>query len=177
MTLPPQPDWAPFEVAPNGAHADAPRSIHTPEGMGDRMRAAAFAELQAVHAFSWGAEHFETAPSDLREAWRGLVADEQRHFDWIMNRMRELDIPVTGRKVSDQLWHSLMACKTPEEFAIYIASAEERGRRAGIRFVEAFQEKDPITAEIFKKIVEEEISHVELVQKFYPASDLRSGRI
>ena len=30
-------DWSPFRLADPGAHAEAPRSIHNKEGVGDRL--------------------------------------------------------------------------------------------------------------------------------------------
>ena len=161
-------NWAPFELAPQGTRSDAPRSIDSSEGVGDRLRAAAFAEIQARDAFYWAADKFEDAPAELRQAWRMLAASEQRHLDWLLRRMSELGVGVGDRKVSDNLWHSLQSCKTAREFALYMASAEERGRRAGVRFHEAMRVRDPETASIFGKIAEEEIAHIALAQRYFP---------
>ena len=75
---PPARDWSPFRVVASGAHADAPRSIHTIEGVGDRLRAAGFAEIQARDAFLWAAEHLTDAPVGLQAAWRELAAAEDQ---------------------------------------------------------------------------------------------------
>jgi uncharacterized ferritin-like protein (DUF455 family) len=165
------PDWSPFELAARGAHADAPRSIHTREGVGDRLRAAAFAEVQARDAFRWAADRFESADPKLRDAWRRLAESEQRHLDWLLKRMQELGIPIPGRKVSDYLWHSLVGCTEARQFAHYMADAEERGRKAGERFHQTLAQTDPVTAEIFRKIAEEEIGHIALAKKFFPVSN------
>lgn len=165
------PDWAQFELAAPGAHADAPRSIHSRDGVGDRLRAAAFAEVQARDAFQWAAERFDEAEPRLREAWRRLADSEQKHLDWLLGRMRELDVPISGRKVSDHLWHSLMSCTEAKQFAVSMADAEERGRKAGERFYQTLVATDPVTAEIFRKIAEEEVGHIALAKKFFPASE------
>lgn len=167
------PDWSPFRVAPAGDKADPPRSIHTPEGVGDRMRAAAFAELQAREAFLWGAERWTGAPEGLRRGWRILAIAEQRHLDWLLARMAELGVAIPARRVSDQLWHSLVSCRDARDFAFYMASAEDRGRRAGERFYENLRHADPVTAEIFRKIAEEEVSHIELPSLYYPQAPVR----
>lgn len=167
IAQPPNPDWSPFLLAPSGAHGDAPRSIHSSEGIGDRLRAASFAELQAVHAFNWAAARFEDAPPGLCSAWRGLALAEERHLGWLLKRMTELGVDVAGRKVSDQLWISLCSRQTARDFAQFMAGAEERGRRAGERFHQALLEQDPITAEIFRKIAEEEIEHIALAGKYF----------
>lgn len=161
--------WQPFQLAPDGRRAEAPRAIHTAEGIGDRLRAAAFAEIQAREAFLWAAEYFQDASAELRLAWRELATAEQRHLDWLIQRMNELGIDPAGRTVSDFLWQSFMVCKTANEFAHFMANAEERGRQAGERFREALKEIDPKSAEIFGKIAEEEVEHIALAQKFYPA--------
>jgi uncharacterized ferritin-like protein (DUF455 family) len=168
------PDWSPFELASPGAHADAPRSIHTIEGVGDRLRAAAFAEIQARDAFRWAASRFgdeEIQNPELKgltQAWLRLAESEQRHLDWLLGRMGELGIPIPGRKVSDFLWQSFMTCDSARQFARYMADAEERGRRAGERFYQTLLKTDPVTAEIFGKIADEEVGHIALANRFFP---------
>lgn len=163
--------WPPFQLAPIGAHADAPRSIRTIEGIGDRLRAAAFAEIQARDAFNWAADHFSDAEPRLKDAWRRLAESEQRHLDWLLARMLDLQIQVPGRFVSDHLWYSLVACKNAKDFAVFMAGAEERGRRAGERFHQALEATDPTTAEIFRKIADEEVGHIALAKKFFPDTE------
>jgi uncharacterized ferritin-like protein (DUF455 family) len=133
----------------------------------DRLRAAAFAEVQARDAFLWAAATFTDAPSSLITAWRGLALAEGRHLEWLLRRLRDLGFSPQDRGVSDQLWHSLVQCQTAEEFSMYMASAEERGRRAGERFHAQLQERDPISAEIFRKIAEEEVEHIRLAETFF----------
>jgi uncharacterized ferritin-like protein (DUF455 family) len=136
--------------------------------VGDRLRAAAFAEIQAREAFRWAADRFDDAAESLRVAWRGLAHAEDRHLQWLMNRMEELGVSPQARQVSDQLWQSFMLCKTARDFAIYMANAEERGRRAGERFHQVLLEKDPKTAEIFGKIALEEVEHIALAKRHFP---------
>ena len=165
-------NWEPFHVVPHGMKADAPRSLDTFEGVADRLRSAAFAEIQAREAFLWASTHFEEVSEDLKKAWVMLARAEQRHLEWLLNRMKELEIDIAGRRVSDQLWTSLISCKTAREFALYMASAEERGRVAGVRFQQALAKTDPRTAEIFGKIAEEEISHIALAEKYFPGPSI-----
>ncbi len=160
-------NWAPFALAEPGKHGEAPRSISALEGIGDRLRAAAFAEFQAREAFLWAADKFEDAPPGLREAWRALAAEEEKHMGWLLARMKILGISLTDRKVSDHLWVSLISCSTAREFAVYMANAEERGKLAGERFYESLRDRDPVTGEIFRKIAEEETSHIQLARKYY----------
>lgn len=162
------PNWEPFLILPRTERPKSPRAITSKDGIGDRLRAAAFAEIQAYHAFIWAAETFTDAPALLRQNWKGLAIDEERHYGWLIVRMQELGIDPKERGVSDWLWSSLIGCKTAKEFAVFIASSEERGRLAGVRFCEAMMSVDPTSAAIFGRIAEEEIEHVRLAHNFFP---------
>jgi uncharacterized ferritin-like protein (DUF455 family) len=173
------PDWSPFAVLPRAERAKGPRAIVSREGIGDRLRAAAFAEIQAYYAFLWAAARFDDASATLRANWRGLALAEERHLGWLLDRMAELGIDVRERGVSDWLWASLVKCASAREFAVYIANSEERGRLAGVRFGEAMRIVDPVSATIFGKIAEEEVEHIRLAAKFFPdtATDAPSGAL
>ena len=144
--------------------------MDTVEGIGDRLRTAAFAELQAREAFFWAAANYQDrAEPALISAWQMLAQAEDKHLSWLMARMTELSQPVGGRRVSEELWHSLVRTQLPEQFAWFMASAEERGRKAGLRFAQGMRILDPISAAIFGKIAEEEIEHIALARRFFPA--------
>ena len=167
----PSPDWSPFKLAPRGEHAPGPRSMESKEGVIDRLRAVAFAELQAREAFFWAAEYFKgQAPDACLTAWKGLGHAEDKHYGWLIKRLEELNGNLQERPVSDQLWISLRTCQAADEFAHKMAGAEERGRRAGERFVEGMKKFDPLSAEIFRKIAEEEVEHIRLATKYFPDS-------
>ena len=160
-------DWSPFDIVSAGERLPDTRPIESLEGMGDRLRTAAFAELQAREAFLWAADRFTDGPSGLCDAWRKLAAEEQKHMDWLMVRMKELGTDIRERKVSDMLWKSLITCTTARDFTAFIATAEERGRKAGVRFRQAMAKADLVTAKIFGKIAEEEVSHIEIATSFF----------
>jgi uncharacterized ferritin-like protein (DUF455 family) len=159
--------WEPFIVCAEGEEPPRPRPFRDPEGLGDRLRTAAFAELQAVRAFGWAAERFDDVPEELRQRWAELVADEQRHYDLIVGRMDALGVAIDGRPVSTALWRSLEGCDRGRDFCIYIASAEERGRQAGVALVKALEPSDPTTAAVFREIVEDEVEHIALADIYY----------
>jgi uncharacterized ferritin-like protein (DUF455 family) len=160
-------NWAPFTVVPRGEHAPAPRSIHTVEGVCDRLRAAAFAEIQAREAFLWAAQTLTDAPASLSEAWRLLAAEEDKHLGWLLRRLEALGQAPGDRGVSDQLWISLTACGTAQEFALFMATAEDRGRRAGERFHEQLASQDPESSRIFGQIALEEVEHIRLAERHF----------
>lgn len=160
-------DTAPFKICPPGARAPRPRAMNTPEGLADRMRTAAFAEKQAIHAFDWACRRFDDAPEELRAAWARLIPEEKKHYRLIIARMDELDFAPDERCVTLNLWESLAACTTAQEFCIAIARAEERGRQAGLRLAEFLATTDPRTAAVFQEIVDDEVAHVALADTFY----------
>jgi uncharacterized ferritin-like protein (DUF455 family) len=131
------------------------------------MRTAAFAEKQAVAAFAWAAANLADAPAGLRRGWLAQVPQEQHHYDLIVTRMAELGIALDKRPVSLGLWDSLATCTAAREFCLRIASAEERGRRAGLRLVAMLGETDPLTCTIFQRIAADEVAHVALAATYY----------
>lgn len=165
------PDWSPFVTVAPGAKAPGPRALSRDEGIGDRMRIAAFAELQAREAFRWGAKTFADAPDALRGAWTTLADEEDKHLGWLLDRMAALGFAPGGRAVSAHLWRGLTACTTAHEFTWYMAKAEERGRIAGERFGEALAARDPESAALFARIAQEEADHIALARRYYPESD------
>ena len=155
-------DWSPFTVCAIDEKAPYPRALTTPEGLGDRLRFVAFAELQAVNAFASAAKIFETAPSAARELWLELSREEEKHLNLLLVRMKELEVSPSERPQSLALWQSFDHCKTAREFAVFMAKAEDRGRQAGEQFYETLLKIDTVTAELFGRIAAEEKEHIKL---------------
>lgn len=155
--------WSPYKI---GASTKV-RSLNTPEGLGDRLRLVAFAERQAFHGFKYALTTFKDAPPGLREAWEWVALEEAKHESWLLNRLEELGLDVAGQAVDLKLYQSLISCRSAQEFALYVADAEERGRVGAERFQEVLSHRDPITAEIFRKIAKEEVEHISLVKRFF----------
>lgn len=158
-------NWAPFAVCGPDEFPPAPRGINTAEGLGDRLRIAAFAELQAREAFRWAAETLPDAGTPLRAAWRRISDDEDRHLGLLLGRMSELGVKPEARPVSDRLWRSLRACRNAREFAAYMKTAEERGRAAEESFRRQFADRDPVTSAIFGRIADDEAEHIALAAR------------
>lgn len=157
-------DWSPFALCREGEKAPYPRSLHTPEGLGDRLRFVAFAEKQATHAFALASEVYPDTDPGVREIWRTLAREEQKHLQWLLWRMEELKVDVSARPQSLALWKSFDRCETAQDFAVFMANAEERGRVAGEQFFETLLSVDPITAKIFYQIAWEEREHIRLAR-------------
>jgi uncharacterized ferritin-like protein (DUF455 family) len=160
-------DFHPFITCPAGGRPAKPRSLSTREGLGDRMRTAAFAEFQAIAAFRWAAGHFQDVPQALRNEWAAQVGDEERHYRMICDRMEDLGLDLAERPVSTALWESLQECASGREFCLKIAAAEERGRRAAVQLVTQLGTSDPETAAVFREIATDEIRHVALAETYF----------
>jgi len=161
------PDWAPFLVCAAGEPAASARRLLGPYGVADRLRTAAFAELQAREAFLWAATHYQGLSSRQRNGWRALARAEDRHLRWLLARMEALGVVPAERQVSDRLWCSLTGCPTARDFAATMAEAEERGRAAGERFCARLAAVDEETAALFGAIAEEEIEHIVMAQRLF----------
>lgn len=158
-----------FVLCPPSKNPPPSRSIETWLGIGDRLRSAAFAELQATEAFFWASRHYALEiPKDLQKNWEELAHQERKHMNWILERMRQLNVKISDRAVSDRLWQRLISCPNPKEFTWVMSEAERRGQKAGEFFARHLEKSDPPTALIFKKIAEEEQSHIDLAEKYYP---------
>jgi len=153
-------DWKPFLVCADDERPPQPRGLRTPEGLGDRLRTAAFAERQARDAFRWARERFPEAGKDLLESWGRFAAEEEKHMGWLLARMAELGVDAAARPVSGHLWRSLTACKSAAEFGAVMAEAEERGRTAEKSFEQSLASFDPETSRIFGRIAAEEEEHI-----------------
>lgn len=157
-------DWKPFRICNDHEKPPYPRSIQTIEGLGDRLRFVAFAEKQATHAFAGAADIFVDTPDAVKVIWRLLAHEESKHLQWLSWRIEELGIAIDERPQSLSLWRSFDRCETAEQFARFMANAEERGRVAGEQFYETLLSIDPITARIFQQIAIEEREHIRLAQ-------------
>lgn len=153
--------WSPFRLG----KPDAIRALSTPEGVADRLRVVAFAELQARDAFRWGAERFPEAPAEWREEWLRFAEVEDRHAQMLLSRMAELGIDPAARAVSDKLTRLCRKAEDAVTFLFLLSSAEERGMEAGFVLGQQMLAYDPISAAIFAQIAEEEVEHVESAKR------------
>jgi uncharacterized ferritin-like protein (DUF455 family) len=159
--------WEPFVLIPPGQKSPVPQSMSHRDGLGDRLRIAAFAELQAVRAFSWAAEHFTDVPPSLRDGWERQIPEEKLHFRLIVERMNNLGVRPEQKAVSAQLSEKLYASESAEQFAIEIATAEHKGRLAALRMAEYLKNRDSVTAAVFHRIASDEVSHIQLVMDHF----------
>jgi uncharacterized ferritin-like protein (DUF455 family) len=153
---------------------EAIRALSSAEGVADRLRVVAFAELQARDAFRYGAERFPEAPADWREAWLRFAEVEDRHAQMLLSRMQELGVEPGGRVVSDKLTRLCRKAEDPITFLFLLASAEERGMEAGQVLGEQMKAYDAVSAALFAQIAAEEVEHVETAQAQLVGGDINA---
>ncbi|MBN2526782.1 MAG: ferritin-like domain-containing protein [Deltaproteobacteria bacterium] len=159
--------WEPFVLAPPDHKAPFPQPMSHRDGLGDRLRIAAFAELQAVRAFGWASEHFTDVPATIIEGWQRQIPEEKLHFRLIVERMIRLGILPQKKTVSANLSETLYSCQSGKDFAIQIATAEHKGRLAALKMADYLQHRDPVTAQVFLRIARDEVAHVQLVMDHF----------
>lgn len=162
-------NWGPFRLAERG---DAIRALQSAEGVADRLRLVAFAELQARDAFRSGAQRFEgRIPEELRQTWLRFAEVEDRHAQMLLTRMGELGVEPGGRAVSDKLTRLCEKAEDPILFLFLLSSAEERGMEQGKILGEQMLAVDETSARIFLQIAEEEVEHVQMAKDALGAID------
>lgn len=164
FTPPESLDWSPFKIGTSLK----PRPLNSTEGIVDRIRVAAFAERQAYYAFLEAARIFKNeVPEDLIQAWKRIAQEEAKHESWLLKRLVEMNYDVSKLPVGLGLYNSFCDCKSAKEFTLYISDSENKGRLAGLKFVEALKIRDPETARIFSDIAFEELDHIALAAKYF----------
>ncbi len=155
--------WHPFWVDPRPHRM---RSVKIPEGIGDRIRAVAFAEVQAHQGFLWGYQRFTQADPLWRSTWLDLAKQEARHAQLLLDHAHKLEINLGERKVSDYLIRMFRSAGSPEFFQYLMVRAEARGMDMGLSMVKAIMEVDPQSGAIFKRIAQEEEEHIRVAESF-----------
>lgn len=167
-------DWKPFRVGPR---QDRIRAMSTPEGIGDRLRAVAFAEIQARDGFRFGLETFPEAHPELRGYWERFATMEEEHAQLLIDRALEVGADLGERVVVPNLWQMFIQAKDADFFLYLISTAEARGLEVGRMMVEPMRAVDPISAAIFDKIADDEVEHIEAAQKFLGKLDVEALKV
>src|ERR1700722_10346674 len=88
--------YAPFRLAEG--KPDAIRGLTAPEGVADRLRLVAFAELQARDLFRYGALRFAgLVPESWSSDWLRFSIVEERHAQLLLDRMEALGLSISER--------------------------------------------------------------------------------
>ncbi len=162
--------WAPFRL---GKKPEYVRPLESREGVADRLRLVAFAELQARDLFRFGAEKFrDSAPREWLSQWTEFSEVEERHAQMLLDRMGVLGVRIEDRMVSDKLSRLCLRAEDPLTFLFLLSSAEERGMEAGFTLGEQMNAYDSASAAVFKQIADEEVAHVAMAKSVLRSQDI-----
>ncbi len=168
-------NYSPFR--PTEGKPELIRPMGSTEGVADRLRVVAFAELQARDLFRYGCERFAgQVPAEWVQDWERFSIAENRHAQLLLTRMGELGVDPGARTVSDKLSRQCRLASDPILFLFLLASAEERGMEAGTLLSEQMRKVDSVSSAIFARIAEEEVEHVNSARAAlspYPTEELR----
>jgi uncharacterized ferritin-like protein (DUF455 family) len=159
--------WKPFVVVTDAqSKGGKMNDLDTSQGVLDRLCFVAFAEKQAENGYLWAVERFDV-DQKIKNAWKKIALDEKRHGRLLLERLFDLGGRVEDTPQNLRLWQSFQKCKTPLEFAYFMATAENRGKQAGEQFYEKLQNIDPVSAQLFQQIAFEEQEHIQINEEYF----------
>lgn len=160
-TAPGRPDA--LRIQPGRAGRVPPlRGMRDPHQRVRILHALANHELQAAELFAWALLAFPDAPVSFRAGLVAIMADEQRHMQMYIDRLRAHgrdfgDFPVTGH-----FWNKLEEMSSPIEFACVMGLTFEN---ANLDFAQEYAATaravgDDATADVLMQVHADEVRHV-----------------
>jgi uncharacterized ferritin-like protein (DUF455 family) len=143
------------KVPPREGMADAkqrPRIIH----------ALANHELQAVELFAWALLAFPDAPRDYRAGLLAILADEQRHTRWYLERLAGWGTHLGDHAVTGYFWSKAPSLTTPLRFVCAMSlTFENANLDHTLDYAEAARVAgDEDTARLLEAVHADEVGHV-----------------
>ena len=114
----------------------------------------------------------------FRKRLLATIADEQKHFNLYVGRMQEWGVRFGDFSLNDYFWRQMRKVKSIEQFyAVVALTFEGANLDFALYYHNIFKDLgDKKTATILKTVLEDEISHVRMGQKWltdqYPEVDL-----
>lgn len=133
-----------------------------PERVGQLLHYFANHELLALELMALALLRFPDAPLKFREGIAIIMREEQEHMQLYLTRMKSLGVDFGQFPVNDFFWRHISSTKTPQEF---IASLCLTFEQANLDYCLGYMDilktvGDTQTAQILKKVYEDEIGHV-----------------
>lgn len=129
-------------------------------------------ELMAAELFGWALLRWPDQPRELRRAWLGVLADEQRHCELYLSRLRELGSELGEHALSDYFWQHAPAIAAsshgPSAFLCAMGlTLEQANLDFSLLYRDAFRDAgDEVTAEICQRVHDDEVAHVALAAEW-----------
>lgn len=152
-------------------HKDLPkRSLATLPGQAALVHAIAHIEFNAIN-LAWDAIYrYRHLPNDYYNDWLKVANEETKHFELLNARLQELNYRYGDFDAHAGLWH--MAEKTADNFmhrmAVIPRAMEARGLDVTPGLIKRLHQiGDLRTVEILELILEEEIGHVAIGDRWF----------
>ena len=139
-----------------------PQNFGDPEMAVRALHAFANHELMALELMAWALLAYPDAPGAFRAGLLRLIADEQRHLRYYVDRIAQMGARFGDLPVNDHFWRCAPALTTPLKWVCAMnLTFEQANLDHAPYFAEHFRRvDDEKSAQILDKIFEDEIHHV-----------------
>ncbi len=146
------------------------RKLSTPEGRAVLIHALAHIEFNAINLALDAVYRFQQMPTDYIADWLRVAAEEARHFSLLRQRLHDHGVDYGDFPAHNGLWS--MACKTDhdplERMALVPRVMEARGLDVTPGMITRLETLgDSETAAVLKIIWTDEVTHVEIGNRWY----------
>ncbi len=155
------------------------RGLGTPDGRANFLHAIAHIEFNAIN-LAWDAVYrFRGMSAEFYTDWASVADDEARHFELLLQRLRELGHDYGDFQAHNGLWE--MAEKTADSCLARMALVPRVLEARGLDVTPAMIVKlrglgDDASADILEVILREEIRHVAIGSRWFAWCCRREGR-
>jgi len=125
-------------------------------------------ELMAAELFAWALLRWPALPADLRRAWIGALADEQRHCTLYRERLRAHGSDLRAHALSDYFWKHVPAIDAaPDGPLAFLCAMGLTLEQANLDFTLVYRDAfrsagDEASAAVCQQVHDDEIGHVRL---------------
>ncbi|MFQ5417766.1 MAG: DUF455 family protein [Myxococcota bacterium] len=145
-----------------------PRELRSPHARAACLARFAHHELMAAEIFAWALLRWPGLPAELRSAFSGALADEQRHCRLYLKRLTAHGSDLAEHALSDYFWRNLPAIgASPEGPRAFLCAMgltlEQANLDHSLLYRDAFREAgDEESARVCQEIHDDEVRHVGL---------------
>lgn len=155
---------AELAIAPRSRRVKFPHpdNLAEPEMAVRALHTFANHELMAIELMAWALLAYPDAPPAFRAGMVRLIADEQRHLQLYVDRIRELGANFGDLPVNDHFWRCAPSLTSPLKWVCAMNLTFEQGNLDHAPYFEHHFRRvgDEHTAQILEQIFEDEIHHV-----------------
>jgi uncharacterized ferritin-like protein (DUF455 family) len=145
-----------------------PRELRSPEARAHCLARFAHHELMAAELFAWALLRWPGLPPELRRAWIGVLADEQRHCRLYLDRLSALGYELAAFPLSDYFWKQAPSiARSPHGPRAFLCAMGLTFEQANLDFSLVYRDgfraaADELSARICQRVHDDEVGHVRL---------------